>query len=153
MNATTDAFARFLDLLADLSTTTSCRATRWHRACTSRFHFDRLVSAASGEPPASLRRRVLLERAAYRLIASDEDVLHVALDAGYSSHEAFTRAFGRAYGQSPSRWRQHPTRFQIEAPSKVHFNPLGGLCLPTDRKVTAMDLLTRMLEHHGLDRR
>jgi len=149
MNATTDAFGRFLDLLADtLDDHEVSGDTLASRVHLSRFHFDRLVSAASGEPPASLRRRVLLERAAYRLITTDEDVLHVALDAGYSSHEAFTRAFGRAYGQSPSRWRQNPTRFQIEAPSKVHFNPLGGLCLPTDRKVTAMDLLTRMLEHH-----
>lgn len=114
----------------------------------SRFHFDRLVSAAAGEPPATLRRRILLERAAYRLVTTDEDVLRVALDAGYSSHEAFTRAFARAYGRAPSRWRRQPTRFQIDAPSKVHFNPPGGLRVPAHRKVTAMDLLTRMVEHH-----
>jgi hypothetical protein len=106
------------------------------------------VAAAAGEPPAALRRRVLLERAAYQLITSDQDVLDVALGAGYSSHEAFTRAFTRAYGRSPSDWRRRPTSFQIEAPSKVHFNPPGGLRLPADRKVTAMDLLTRMVEHH-----
>ena len=113
-----------------------------------RFHFDRLVSAAAGEPPAALRRRVLLERAAYRLVTTDHEVLEVALEAGYSSHEAFTRAFTRAYGQAPSRWRRHPTRFQIDAPSTVHFNPPGGLRVPAHRKVTAMDLLTRIVEHH-----
>jgi AraC family transcriptional regulator len=149
MGATTDTFARFLEVLADTldehEVSGEALASRLHL---SRFHFDRLVSATSGEPPATLRRRVLLERAAYRLITTDQDVLEVALDAGYSSHEAFTRAFGRAYGQSPSRWRQRPTRFQVEAPNKVHFNPPGGLCVPADRKVTAMDLLTRMVEHH-----
>ena len=149
MSTTTDTFARFVDVLAgtldDHDASGETLASRLHL---SRFHFDRLVSAAAGEPPATLRRRILLERAAYRLITTDDDLLRVALDAGYSSHEAFTRAFARAYGQAPSRWRRQPTRFQIEAPSKVHFNPPGGLRVPAHGKVTAMDLLTRMVEHH-----
>jgi len=149
MSTMTDTFARFVDVLAvtldDHEASGEMLASRLHL---SRFYFDRLVSAAAGEPPATLRRRILLERAAYRLITTDDDVLRIALDAGYSSHEAFTRAFARAYGKAPSRWRRQPTRFQIEAPSKVHFNPPGGLRVPADRKVTAMDLLTRMVEHH-----
>ena len=149
MSVATDTFVRFVDVLA--STLDNPRLSGNElasRAHLSRFHFDRLVAAAAGEPPATFRRRILLERAAYQLITTDEDVLHVALGAGYSSHEAFTRAFARAYGRSPSDWRRRPTSFQIEAPSKVHFNPPGGLRLPADRKVTAMDLLTRMVEHH-----
>jgi AraC family transcriptional regulator len=149
MRTATDTFARFVDVLADTlddrDASGEALASRLHL---SRFHCDRLVSAAAGEPPASLRRRILLKRAAYRLITTDDDLLRVALDAGYSSHEAFTRAFARAYGQAPSRWRRRPTRFQIEAPSKVHFNPPGGLRVPAHGKVTAMDLLIRMVEHH-----
>jgi len=133
------------DALDDHDATGQELASRLHL---SRFHVDRLVSATAGEPPATLRRRVLLERAAYRLITTDDDLLRVALDAGYSSHEAFTRAFGRAYGQAPSAWRRQPTSFRIEAPSQVHFNPPGGLRAPAHRKVTAMDLLTKMVEHH-----
>src|SRR6185503_16117885 len=97
----------------------------------SRFLFDRLVSAAAGEPPAALRRRVLLERAAYRLVTTDHDVLRVAIEAGYSSNEAFTRAFRRAFGESPSRWRVTarsggaPTAYQVPARSRVHFLPPG----------------------------
>jgi AraC family transcriptional regulator len=149
MSTTTDTFARFVDVLGatldDHEVSGEALAARLHL---SRFHFDRLVSAASGEPPTALRRRVLLERAAYRLVNTDADVLRVALEAGYSSHEAFTRAFARAYGQAPSRWRRHPTRIEIRAPSRVHFHPPGSLRVPGDRKVTAMDLLTRMVEHH-----
>ena len=37
------------------------------RVYLSRFHFDRLVRAAVGESPARLRRRILLEQAAYAL--------------------------------------------------------------------------------------
>jgi AraC family transcriptional regulator len=149
MSATTDTFARFVDVLAetmdDHHASGESMASRVHL---SRFYFDRLVTAAAGEPPATLRRRVLLERAAYRLITTDYDVLRIALEAGYASHEAFTRAFTRAYGRAPSLWRRRPTGFRIEAPSQVHFNPPGGLRVPADRKVTAVDLLTRMVEHH-----
>jgi AraC family transcriptional regulator len=75
-------------------------------------------------------------------------VLEVAVEAGYSSHEAFTRAFARAYGSTPARWRRRPTRIQIEAPSGVHFHPPGSLRLPAWEKVNSMDLLVRMVEHH-----
>src|SRR3954470_14929369 len=37
------------------------------RAMLSPFHFNRLVRAGIGEPPAAFRRRLLLERAAWRL--------------------------------------------------------------------------------------
>ena len=95
-----------------------------------------------------MRRRLLLERAAYRLVTSEQQVVDIAFEAGFGSHEAFTRAFAREYGSAPSRWRRQPTRTQIDGPSGVHFHPPGSLRLPTARKVTAMDLLTRMIEHH-----
>ena len=145
----TDSFASFVEILADTmddhEASAESMAARVHL---SRFHFDRLVSAAAGEPPATLRRRVLLERAAYRLITTERDVLNVAVEAGYGSHEAFTRAFTRAYGLSPARWRRQPTGFRIEAPSRIHFHPPAGLRAPATRKVSAMELVTKMIEHH-----
>jgi AraC family transcriptional regulator len=95
-----------------------------------------------------MSRRLLLERAAHRLLTSDDQVVDIAFEAGFGSHEAFTRAFPREYGAAPSRWRQHPTRTRIDGPSGVHFHPPGSLRLPTARKVTPMDLMTRMIEHH-----
>jgi AraC family transcriptional regulator len=97
MSVTTDAFARFLDVLADaLDNHDEPAASLAARAHLSRYHFDRLVSAAAGEPPAALRRRILLERAAYRLITTDRAVIRIAIEAGYASNAAFTRAFQRA---------------------------------------------------------
>lgn len=146
MTTATDTFAEFLATLAEtLDLGSEERARRLHL---SRPHLDRVVSAAAGEPPERMRRRLLLERAAYELATSDRTVLDVAVEAGYGSHEAFTRAFAREYGAAPSRWRQHTTRTQIDSASQVHFHPPGSLRLPTARKVTAMDLLTRMIEHH-----
>jgi len=149
MTAGTDAFARFLDALAEtLDDHEAPAASLAARAHLSRFHFDRLVSATAGEPPAGMRRRILLERAAYQLITTDHDVIRVAIEAGYASNEAFTRAFRRAYGRPPARWRRAPADFQLESRSHVHFNPPGGLRVPAQGEVTAMDLLSRMIEHH-----
>ena len=39
---------------------------------------------------------------------TDNSVLQIALDHGFSSHEAFTRAFREAYGLTPSEYRKHP---------------------------------------------
>jgi AraC-like DNA-binding protein len=61
------------------------------RAYLSRYHFDRLVSAAIGESPGAFRRRLLLERAAWELRGSRASILRVALQSGYRSVEGFTR--------------------------------------------------------------
>jgi AraC family transcriptional regulator len=144
-----DTFARFLGVLADtLDDHEASGESLAARVHLSRYHFDRLVSAAAGEPPAALRRRILLERAAYRLVTTDHDVLRVAIEAGYASNEAFTRAFRRAYGLPPAHWRRRPSGFRLDAPSQVHFNPPAGLRATAQGKVTAMDLLTRMFAHH-----
>jgi len=114
----------------------------------SRFHLDRVVAAIAGEPPATLRRRVLLERAAYRLDTTDRSVLDVAVEAGYASHEAFTRAFARAYGVAPKEWRRHPTSVRLPAPNDVHFHPPGWLQLPARSKEGDMELVMTMFDHH-----
>ncbi len=146
MTTAGDTFAAFLDTLAEtLDLGSEERARRLHL---SRFHLDHVVSATGGEPPERMRRRLLLERAAHRLVAGVDPVVDIAFEAGYGSHEAFTRAFAREYGAAPSRWRRHPTRTQIDGASGVHFHPPGSLRLPTRRKVTPMDLMTRMIEHH-----
>jgi AraC-like DNA-binding protein len=141
----TDTFHRFVDVLADSLDDPPRYAERLHL---SRFHVDRIVSAVAGEPPGALRRRILLERAAHRLLATDDELLSVALDNGYSSHEAFTRAFQRAYGNAPSVWRRVAVSFELPASNGVHFKPPGGIRLPARRKVSGMELLQRMVEHH-----
>jgi len=149
MSAAADTFVAFVDVLAealdDQETTGDALAAR---LCLSRFHFDRVIASVAGEPPAAFRRRILLERAAYRLVTTDRTVLDVAVEAGYGSHEAFTRSFARAYGTRPTQWRRRPTQTQIAAPSDVHFSPPGGLRLPARSKEAPMNLLVRMVEHH-----
>ncbi|WP_067439036.1 helix-turn-helix domain-containing protein [Nocardioides jensenii] len=145
----TDTFVEFVDHLTealdDHEATGEELATRLHF---SRYHFDRMIRSVAGEPPSTLRRRVLLERAAYRMISTKVPLIDIAVEAGYGSHEAFTRAFAKAYGRPPSGWRRSPGHIQIAAPSGVHFHPPGSLRLPARDKVSSMDLLTKMVEHH-----
>ena len=144
-----DTFHGFVDGLAQALGGDALNADeRAARAFLSRSHFDRVIRAVAGETPGAFRRRVLLERAAYRLATSADGILEIALEAGYSSHEAFVRAFRRAYGVNPSDWRQAPRQIQLPSRNNVHFHPPGGLRLPTRTEVTSMDLIVRMVEHH-----
>src|SRR5262249_39313322 len=55
-------------------------------------------------------RRLRLESAAVALKTTERGILQIALDAGYNSHEAFTRAFRQMFAVAPSEFRagQHP---------------------------------------------
>lgn len=119
------------------------------QAYLSRFHLDRLVAAALGEPPGAFRHRILLERAAHRLASTGDAVIDVAFAAGYGSPEAFARAFGRAFHTPPSTFRRRGgIQYQLPAANHIHFHPPGGLRLPSLHRSTAMDVLVRMLDHH-----
>lgn len=147
--ATPDHFVALVDrLAADLDGSPATAEGLAAGAHLSRFHFDRVVTAVAGESPTRFRARVLMERAAYRMLTTDATLLDVAVDAGFGSHAAFTRAFSRAYGATPSAWRAHPTRFQIAAPNDVHFHPPGGLRLPARHRMDDMGLVVEMVEHH-----
>jgi AraC family transcriptional regulator len=149
MNPQPDTFLAFIDdLAADLDDHESSAEARAARQFLSRSHFDRVISATAGEPPAAFRRRILLERAAFRLATGTDGILRLAVEAGYSSHEAFTRAFQRAYAISPSGWRDQPGQIQLPSPNDVHFHPPGGLRLPATSEENTMNLLVRMVEHH-----
>jgi AraC family transcriptional regulator len=116
------------------------------RAMLSPFHFNRLVRAGIGEPPVALRRRLLLERAAWQL-GRGSSVTDAGLDAGYDAIEAFSRAFTRAHGMAPSRFADEPRDFRLPAPNGIHFHPPGGLLLPGQPRTTTMDLSDRFVEH------
>jgi AraC family transcriptional regulator len=76
----------------------------------SRFHFHRVFKALVGEAVREYVRRLRLESAAVALKTTGCGVLEIALDDGYGTHEAFTRAFRQQFGVSPSEFRDghHP---------------------------------------------
>jgi AraC family transcriptional regulator len=95
----------------------------------STYHFHRVFAAIVGEPPASYVRRLRLERAAFRVLYSRRTILEVALDAGYETHEAFTRAFKERFGVPPRRFRaaqQHLVAQHTGAAGAPPETPGGG---------------------------
>jgi AraC family transcriptional regulator len=75
------------------------------RAGWSPFHLHRAFRAMVRETPKQYRLRLQLQQAATRLASSNDSVLDVALDAGFNSHEVFTRAFRRYFGVTPAAYR------------------------------------------------
>jgi AraC family transcriptional regulator len=75
------------------------------RAGWSPFHLHRAFTRMVGETPKQYTLRLRLEGAAARLLASDDSIVDVALAAGFTSHEVFTRAFRRHFGRTPAAYR------------------------------------------------
>ena len=103
-----------------LPTTAAARRTP-SRACRtpiglSRSAFMARFSAAFGEPPMSLLRRVRRRHAAELLAANALSIDQVALNAGYQNRSSFTRTFRRHYGGDPSEYRARAQRTPSQAP-------------------------------------
>jgi len=75
---------------------------------TSPYGLLRAFSAQYGMPPIAYARLRRLSEAAKRIAAGAPSLLDVALEAGYESHEAFTRAFKAAFGAAPADVRANP---------------------------------------------
>jgi AraC family transcriptional regulator len=71
----------------------------------SRFHMVRAFAAATGFPVMRYVRARRLTEAARALARGAPDILSLALEADYGSHEAFTRAFRDHFGMTPEAVR------------------------------------------------
>lgn len=69
----------------------------------SRYHFERVFAEYAGETPLARVRRLRLDRARRRIeTGKATNLLDLALDSGYASAEAFSRAFRAQFGCAPS---------------------------------------------------
>ncbi|MBL8673110.1 MAG: GyrI-like domain-containing protein, partial [Alphaproteobacteria bacterium] len=76
------------------------------RAHMSPFHFLRVFKSVMRLTPDAFVRRLRLQRAAWQLVTREDQVIDVALAAGFDSPDGFARAFRRLYGVTPSQFRQ-----------------------------------------------
>jgi AraC family transcriptional regulator len=99
-------------LTGDLSLETIAKAVG-----VSRFHLSRAFGP-TGCPLAAYIRGRRLSEAAKALVQGAPDILAVALDAGYGSHEAFTRAFRQQFDVTPEQVRAstEPTNLKLMEP-------------------------------------
>ena len=82
-------------------------------ACYSPYHFHRIFSAFVGEPVAAYVRRKRLEKGALEIVRTNRPITEIALAAGFETPTAFTKAFKRTFGTTPSALRKAGHRDDI----------------------------------------
>jgi AraC family transcriptional regulator len=88
----------------------------------SRYHMCRAFAVTMGQPALRYMRGRRLTEAARSLASGAPDILTVALDSGYNSHEAFTRAFRDQFGVTPEsvRAQRHVDNIQLVEAIKMN---------------------------------
>lgn len=88
----------------------------------SRFHLSRAYSVAMGSPLMLYVRARRLSEAAKELAEGAPDILTVALNAGYGSHEAFSRAFRQQFGLTPEQVRAQANLESLHLQEPIRMN-------------------------------
>jgi len=113
----------------------------------SACHFHRLYQATTGETLADTVRRLRFHRAAGELFDPACRLVQIARRAGYSSAEAFSRAFKQRFGITPSAYRTQTTALH-PAPS-LTLNPEAPVM--DDMHVETLCALELLAVRHGGD--
>src|SRR5579885_3590060 len=98
----------------------------------SRFHMVRAFAAATGFSVMRYVRARRLTEAARALAAGAPDILALALEADYGSHEAFTRAFRDHFGVTPETVRSLACidDLKLQEPIQMNSAPIENLKPP-----------------------
>lgn len=90
------------------------------RACFSKFHFNRVFRAVTGETLFGFIQRIRVERAAAMLVNTpDTPVTRIALDCGFNSSSAFARCFKAHFNLSATQWREQQACIYQSVPDKT----------------------------------
>ncbi len=85
----------------------------------SQWHASRIFKEVTGKTPFEYLRELRLSKAAELLRAEQPKVVDVAFDFVFDSHEGFTRAFLKQFGESPKKFSRGSGPAQIFMPSHV----------------------------------
>jgi len=107
----------------------------------SRFHLSRAFAESTGTSVAGYMRGRRLSEAAKALVQGAPDILAVALDAGYGSHEAFTRAFRQHFGLTPEQLRAQAHTDNIPLQEPIRMNQAATTSLASPRLDTSLRLI------------
>ena len=107
----------------------------------SRYHLTRAFHAALGQPIVRYLRGRRLTEAARSLANGAPDILRVALEAGYGSHEAFTRAFREQFGTTPEAVRDQRHTHDLDLMEAIEMDKSSTVRLDPPRIVEGKALL------------
>lgn len=95
-------------------------------ACCSEYHFKRMFSFLSGFTLSEYVRRRRLTLAALELHSSNIRIIDIAVKFGYDSPDAFTRAFQRLHGVTPTEARNTGVKLKAVPPMTFQLTIQGG---------------------------
>ena len=99
----------------------------------SRSHLSRIFPLATGYSISAYLRGRRLSEAAKALASGAPDILCVALEAGYGSHEAFTRAFREQFAVTPDDVRRRRSVDTLELVEPLNMDTVSQTRLPPPR--------------------
>lgn len=104
----------------------------------SKYHAARIFKELTGQTPFDAIRALKLTGAARTLQDSGENVLDVALNSGFDSHDGFTRAFARRFNITPQTYRQTtpPVRWFIPHSIEAYYRLKEGTGIMRNEKVS-----------------
>ena len=105
----------------------------------SKYHMVRSFRTSTGHAPMTYLRARRLTEAAEALAKGDTDLLSIALEFQYQSHEAFTRAFSQYFGVLPNSIRRAKSTETLVFMEKITMdqNLIVDLDLPKITKLGA----------------
>lgn len=95
-------------------------------ACCSEYHFRRMFSFLAGMPLGEYIRRRKLSIAAVLLNEEDNKIIDIALQLGYNSPDAFSKAFQAMHGISPSSVKKGNIILKAFPPMTFQLTIKGG---------------------------
>ncbi|NYF09025.1 AraC family transcriptional regulator [Leifsonia sp. AK011] len=123
LNRVVDAVEEHLDAEIDLASLAS-------ELGTTEYHVRRMFSSLAGMPLSEYIRRRRMTVAAADLLG-DDDLLDIAVRFGYSSTEAFGRAFRAVHGISPGDARRHGGPFRAQPHLRFRLTVEGNTIMKT----------------------
>jgi AraC family transcriptional regulator len=120
-----------------------------HHIGVSRYHLSRSFPAATGLSISAYLRGRRLTEAARALARGAPDILSVALDSCYGSHEAFTRAFRDQFGLTPEQVRARGSIDDLRLVEPIRWDETLFIDLPPPRIIDCDPLLIAgLVERH-----
>lgn len=101
----------------------------------SRSHLAHAFGTATGVSVMQYVRARRLSATAQALAAGARNILSIALEAGYGSHEAFTRAFRERFQQTPEAVRERGSVDGLELLGPLELRPQADVRLDPPRFV------------------
>jgi AraC family transcriptional regulator len=114
----------------------------------SHFHLAHAFGESTGLSVMEYLRGRRLTEAAYALAAGTDDILSVALDTRYASHEAFSRAFKARFGKTPEEVRKSESVDGLRLVNAIRHLESKAMTLKEPRIEKAGELLFVGLGEH-----